>query len=321
MEEPVWRKLWSCLFGDLSEDDDYPAQRPLLAHYTSLDVLEKILSNEEILLSNPLFMNDIKEIRFGVNEGSWSFRQNETLKRALGSDSRHQAFWAAFDAEVSYFEKEHLLDTYVFCLSEHEPDDMDGLLSMWRGYGGNGQGVAIVFDTAKLTPPENTPLVLAKVRYETNAASYAWFEAIAERFAQFISDAAVPDEHLNLAAHALFDRLKLFALFTKHRGFDEEREWRLVYVSERDPERRLKSMLSYMNGHRGVQPKLRLRLAPLEGVISGELSIENLVDRILLGPSHATPLAERSVKRMLELIGKPQLCDRVHASSIPYRPT
>ena len=45
-----------------------------------------------------------------------------------------------------------MIDTYVFCLSEHAKDDTDGLLSMWRGYGGNGNGAAIVFDAGKLRP-------------------------------------------------------------------------------------------------------------------------------------------------------------------------
>jgi hypothetical protein len=41
----------------------------LLAHYTSIDVIEKILRSEEIWFSNPLFMNDLDEMRFGMLEG------------------------------------------------------------------------------------------------------------------------------------------------------------------------------------------------------------------------------------------------------------
>ena len=41
---------------------------PLLAHYTSIDVIEKILRSEEIWFSNPLFMNDLEEMRFGMLE-------------------------------------------------------------------------------------------------------------------------------------------------------------------------------------------------------------------------------------------------------------
>jgi hypothetical protein len=51
----------------------------------------------------------------------------------------------------------------LFCLSEHAKDDTDGRLSMWRGYGGNGNGAAIVFDTAKIAAREESPLVIAHV--------------------------------------------------------------------------------------------------------------------------------------------------------------
>ena len=50
-------------------------KRPsLLAHYTSLEVLEKIMTNE-IWFSNPLFMNDLQEVRFGMGEGLKAFNE------------------------------------------------------------------------------------------------------------------------------------------------------------------------------------------------------------------------------------------------------
>jgi Protein of unknown function (DUF2971) len=57
--------------------------------------------------------------------------------------------------------------SYVFCLSEHAKDDTDGRLSMWRGYGGNGSGAAIVFDTAKIAAREEMSLVIRHVHYGT----------------------------------------------------------------------------------------------------------------------------------------------------------
>ena len=49
--------------------------RPLLAHYTSLEVMAKIVENEEIWFSNPLFMNDHQEVRFGMLNGRAIFDQ------------------------------------------------------------------------------------------------------------------------------------------------------------------------------------------------------------------------------------------------------
>lgn len=80
-------------------------------------------------------------------------------------------------------------------------------------------------------------------------------------------------------------------------------------------------MLHNQNGPRGVEPKPRFKIAPFDGVTAPDLSLQKIVAKILLGPSTLSPLAHRSVARMLEVIGKPELTDRLVASTIPLRPT
>src|SRR5262249_28417906 len=46
---------------------------PLLAHYTSIHVAEQIIKNEEIWLSHPFYMNDLEELRFGMEQGVQHF--------------------------------------------------------------------------------------------------------------------------------------------------------------------------------------------------------------------------------------------------------
>ncbi|SRR6266496_309844 len=46
---------------------------PLLAHYTSVQVAEQIIKNEEIWLSHPFYMNDLEELNFGMLQGIQSF--------------------------------------------------------------------------------------------------------------------------------------------------------------------------------------------------------------------------------------------------------
>ena len=50
-------------------------KRPLLAHYTSITTLKDILKRQEVWLSNPLFMNDLEELRFGIIEGTALFAE------------------------------------------------------------------------------------------------------------------------------------------------------------------------------------------------------------------------------------------------------
>ena len=71
---------------------------------------------------------------------------------------------------------------------------------------------------------------------------------------------------------------------------------------------------------RGVEPKLKLKIKPLDGLFSEDLSFEKIIDRIILGPTTSTVLAANAVKRMLELKEKHALADKVVPSSIPFRP-
>ena len=142
----IW-KLFLPLYDDLKEEDEFFNKKPFLAHYTSLDVLEKILRTDEIWFSNPLFMNDLEEVRFGILHGTGKIRESDIVRVALETEARHTRFTEALDHSINYFEQEHLLDTYVFCLSEHAPENRDGQLSMWRGYGGDGKGAALVCST------------------------------------------------------------------------------------------------------------------------------------------------------------------------------
>ena len=65
------------LMEGIQTDEGFAQLAPLLAHYTSITVLESILRNEQLWFSNPLFMNDTQEIRFGINEGIALFEASE----------------------------------------------------------------------------------------------------------------------------------------------------------------------------------------------------------------------------------------------------
>lgn len=309
------------LYDDVVEADQFYVKKPLLAHYTSLSTLEKILETDEIWFSNPLFMSDLEEVRFGLLRGRELVLESQKIHDACGSAARAQLFIGYFATYFQTFESEHAFDTYVFCLSEHDREDRDGMLSMWRGYGGNGNGAAIIFDTGQLRPVEDTPLIIARVHYGSGEERVAWLEEMLSKCSRILREIEIPDDKLYLAAHALFERIKLFALFSKHRGFAEEREWRIVYVRDRDRDNKLASIFHYWIGPRGVEPKLRLKVAPIEGVTSDDLSLEKIVERILLGPSLSSPLARTAVLRMLDRLGKPYLKDKVYASTIPFRST
>ena len=65
-----------------------------------------------------------------------------------------------------------------------------------------------------------------------------WVSQKVGQFANYFGRPMCLMMRLYIPAHYFFERLKLFALFTKHPGFKEEREWRVAYLPDRDPNQR-----------------------------------------------------------------------------------
>lgn len=312
MFEPLW--------GDIVHPETFPQKRPLLAHYTSIPTLERVMANDEVWFSNPLYMNDMEELRFGILEGAQAFRRNADVK-AVCDSAKYELLTEEFEKLFEQFSNKTAFDIYVFCLSEHEPTNSDGLLSMWRAYGGNGSGAAVVIDTSVLEFVTDSPLIISKVTYESREQRLKWIESKLAEFAQLLRSSDVPNDKLFLPLRSLFERFKMNALFTKHHGFSEEREWRMVYLRERDHGEKMSQMLHYAIGRNGVEPKLKLKVRPIDGLSSQDLSLERIVSKIVLGPSMSGPLAVNAVKRMLEKVGKSEIAQRTVGSSTPFRPT
>jgi Protein of unknown function (DUF2971) len=319
MAEPDIASLFHTLYDDISEASEFYNEKPLLAHYTSITALEAILRTDTVWFSNPLFMNDFQEVRFGVNESFELFMSNSEIEAAAGDATRYTALKNSFEYYFNEFANRHVIDTYVFSLSDHNADDNDGRLSMWRGYGSNGNGACIVIDSTKVPVVEGSPLDFAKVHYASAEARRNQINKYISQFCSVIESNSIPNEELGLCTYFLFDRIKLFALFTKHSGFKEEDEWRIVYLPERDSNGTLSSMIDYWIGPRGIEPKLKFKVDHIAGITSEGLSLSNMIDRIILGPTISSPLAKAMTEKMLDKIGKQELKEKLMASTIPFR--
>jgi hypothetical protein len=299
---------------------DPDKSRPLLAHYTSIKVMENILSTSEVWFGNPLFMNDLQEMRFGLGEGTRYFADINNLMKAAGTRERTQILQQAYLHYFSHFDMHQAFDTYIFCLTEHEPSNNDGMLSMWRGYGQHGNGAALVFDASKVTMVPTSPLVVTKVSYVSDAMRVEQLRALLAAWSDVTQKLQLPDDRLYLASYVAFSLVKGHALSTKHVGFSEEKEWRIIYYPERDQAGALKPFLHYHVGDRGVEPKLKYKIGHIAGVSAPDLALERLLNRIILGPSVSSPLSKRGVERMLDNIDRPQFKPLLRSSGIPLRP-
>jgi hypothetical protein len=192
---------------------------PQLAHYTSVQRLEKIIQEEQIWLSNPLYMNDLEEMRFGLNVGAHLFLSSPAIRQAAGSDERAQRLRDAFFHYFKILDTEGALDTYVFCLCEHERNNDDGILSMWRGYGGHGNGAALVFETAAIPVPPAAPLYITPVHYGSADQRIKWLNGLLEQWSKIVQNTEISENQLYIAAQSFLRYSSCLRLQPNTMGF------------------------------------------------------------------------------------------------------
>jgi hypothetical protein len=188
---------------------------------------------------------------------------------------------------------------------------------MWRGYGGNGNGVALVFKTDFITFREDSPLLIAKVLYASEEERIEWLRAKFVEAVAVLKTHPIPDDKLHIVAYQIFTLMLIYSLISKHHGFSEENEWRIIYLPERDVHKILSGGFHYVIGSHGVEPKLRFKIKPLEIPPMETWTFDSILHQIILGPGVSAPLSANAIRRMLDVNGKPEF--KLWPSAIPLR--
>ncbi|MBX5015977.1 DUF2971 domain-containing protein [Rhizobium lentis] len=294
-------------------------QRKLI-HYCSADTALKIIKNREIWLRNVRVMNDYMEVNHGFNLIRKSLQppvdtgiesgMNE-VKKAL--DVIHPGIaeetFSRFQTWSPYIQ----FETYVTCLSEHLDDENeDGRLSMWRNYSSGQAGVGIVINTSMFARTDDALGVYSSpVTYLSDQALEHSLMQVAKQIrAQAALLSTVPRE--TLIGH-YFLLLRTISHGSKHPGFKEEREWRIFHTYGMDELKILKVTSESLGG----VPQRILKL-PLDGTIEG-LSVDQLVDKILIGPSQYQHVIGMALADELDRAGKRDAYQSIQYSPIPLR--
>lgn len=286
------------------------------AYYTSAEVALRIIRTKQVWMRHVGCMNDFREIDFGI----------ERLDNALRS-KRGQRFLTALDAvysgtsdyvvhalqaSVHHF----LFYTYIVCFSEHlESEDKHGRLSMWRAYGGE-TSVAIVMNSSAFFN-ESTAL-----RIYSSPVAY-WeqdrFEQEMETVAQNIEAnldliRSLGEDHFR---QIVFNVCKFAVLCSKHPGFEEEREWRVVYSPTFETSPVLVEDTVSIGGVPQRIYKIPLQDIPEEGLIGIELP--QLIERIIVGPTKFPAVIADALEAELRSAGISDAESRIVISDIPLR--
>lgn len=229
-------KIENILMPSVRRQRDLAYQNKLssqFVHYTSAESAIEIIKNKELWLRSTTCMDDYMEVQHGfqlINK----FFSDETRKRSFidALNLCHVDIGQQAIEQFNQWWRNIQFSSYIASVSKHDPtEDLHGRLSMWRGFGGNTARVAIVANF----PWHSQSQAALQVMF--NPVSYAGQEEVLQNLTNICSAIGSASEFLktvprqNLLAHIL-NMLITAVTCSKHEGFHEEREWRLLYSPE-----------------------------------------------------------------------------------------
>lgn len=261
-----------------------------LYHYTINDALISIMQSKKIRLSNLQLSNDSTEGRYFFND----------VIKYLKSQQISELKIKRFQYLVDYLLRNnpHL----GFCLST-ESD----MLSQWRAYADNGNGVCIGFNRKKFellvsqSQKKIGEVSLEQVIYANLENDQELKDIVSKALAdsRLHDDIAVKDMSVDELlkglteiplnnyleqeekAEAFFFSVYILSYLVKNPFFHEEKEWRLLRVITNNPEKKQSLDLNYrVSGN---------RIIPFQNFPADPIPTD-LISEIVLGPKNETPI-------------------------------
>lgn len=215
--------LWATHFSNLSDSSEIVLLKEPLVAALEAPIKRQIISKQR----ESFRMRRLVEQHGGVN----------AVAKGLARDCVNSNYTVAFTGGENLALAEPFICSFCSHANDHRYEQVNGLLSQWRGYGRQGR-FSLVFDTKRLDDLLAqewrahywVKFELAEVVYlkgsETLETSFP--ELIEETFA-FISD--LLEGNRRPRDHFLIPLMQAATLL-KHRGFQEEREVRIVAIPQ-----------------------------------------------------------------------------------------
>lgn len=292
--------------------DEFIRKNCRFVHYTSAENAFKIIRGREVWMRNVRVMNDHSEVFHGIDQLANFFGKNKVDYETVLSDISPSIF---SDVVKIFDENSHNIwgNSFISCVSEHDVEEDDfGRLSMWRAYGRGAVGVALVLNKdAFFCESDALNVAFCPVVYEkTNGINNLLFE---------IRDNI--QKNIDFLTHIgrecvqkfLYHSLCILSLTIKHPGFKEEREWRVVYIHDSESS----YSTEIVSGVPQEVKKINLENIPEKGLVG--LDLNNLIDRVIVGPTMYPSVIKNSFIKELKVAGVVNAEEKVIISDIPLR--
>jgi hypothetical protein len=286
------------------------------AYYTTAATALQVLLGRQIWMRNTMVMNDFSEVEHGLDCVVKAYRSDAGSRLKGILDEEHPGISAEFEALFNAWIPAFKRDTFVACLSEHQPhEDRHGRLSMWRAYGG-AAGVALIVNGDVLFRPSNALAAYSSpVVYLDEGDLDNDLEVVAATLAQ--DRALLRQLGREGTKNAMFHMLRFAAVCTKHPAFAEEREWRVVASPAIEASPLLPVQLETIGGIPQRVLKIKLENHRDQGLTG--LSPEELIERVLIGPCEHAEVIGQAIWKALEAAGVPDAGNKIIYTGIPLR--
>ena len=199
-------------------------------------------------------------------------------------------------------------------MSEHEEkENRDGRLSMWRAYAPKN-GVALVLNNEPfLRPSAGFNAYTSPVEYSDVGDFEQYFIELYNSFSENrkLFESLGPD----LIKRHFINAFRFAICSTKHPGFREEQEWRVIYNVEKSIA--IKQSVCSINSIPQVIQKIPLK-DNVEADIYG-ITLNDLVLKIIIGPSQFPNEIRKALGEALTCKGVTNPFGRISISDIPIR--
>ena len=284
-------------------------------HYTNAEAASQIIKNGRFWLRDATCMNDTREVQHGIDCLIRSYNGPEGQAFQNACETIHPGSPQLIANIFNKIIPNARSGTYIACFSEHEDtEDTIGRLSMWRAYGSATASVALVLKNEPFFNEESiTGAYTSNVSYidEVN-----FEKQIADRTKTLLNNSS-SFKSLTLQEFAVsIVNMFYFAVFSsKHPGFQEEREWRVIY----SPSLKISEhILETTESVRGV-PQVVQHLELKKYNDNLDLSIPKILDRVIIGPTQYPEAQKRAFVKLLESVGAENAAEKVYVTSIPLR--
>lgn len=285
-------------------------------YYTTADTAVSIISTAQVWMRRTAVMNDYLEVEHGITEVCAAYASAAGKQFKSEVDKIFPNLMTEIENNFNSWSPTLRDQTFITCVSEHDSsEDRTGRLSMWRAYGGTC-GVAIVFKSdAFFRETNELGAWSSPVAYFRRTEVELEFNCISTAVA--VNADFLRQQGRDAVRQSIFNMFMFAALCTKHPGFLEEREWRIVACPRIFGLGLLREDVHSVRGVPQRVLKLPLKDEPTLGVTG--LSIPTLLDRVIIGPCEHPQVIREALCIQLRAAGVADPEAVVLASDIPLR--